>query len=283
MIIRNVLLLLISALLLGSCKSNKKATTYKKKKKTERVVTVKPKKNREPIVIIETKPKVEIKKETPKNESYSDIVSNYIKQYAYIAKFEMKEHGIPASITLAQGILESGAGRADLCVKSNNHFGIKCHSNWKGERVYHDDDTSQECFRKYEIPENSFRDHSLFLAKRSRYSSLFSLPKNDYKSWAKGLKKAGYATDPKYPNKLISIIEKYNLYNYDNEVLNLDIQNNNNSEATIVVSEIKKYTVKKGDTLYSISKKHDITVEDLMNLNQFSTTSISVGQELRVK
>ena len=119
------------------------------------------------------------------------------------------QYGIPASITLAQGILESGAGRSALSKKSNNHFGIKCHKGWTGQRVFHDDDELQECFRKYKDPKYSFRDHSLFLTQRSRYEGLFAYKKNDYKSWAKGLRKAGYATDPKYPQKLINIIETY--------------------------------------------------------------------------
>lgn len=139
----------------------------------------------------------------------------YIERYAGIAVQEMYRSGIPASITLAQGLLESGYGRSELALKSNNHFGIKCHNNWKGGRVYHDDDAKGECFRKYDTPEESYRDHSDFLRYRDRYKFLFDYKVTDYKSWAYGLKKAGYATDPSYPSKLISLIEDYKLYVYD--------------------------------------------------------------------
>lgn len=139
----------------------------------------------------------------------------YISQYEEIAVSEMYRSGIPASITLAQGLLESGAGKSQLAVKSNNHFGIKCHNGWQGGRVYHDDDAKGECFRKYADPEESYRDHSDFLRYRDRYRFLFDYELTDYKSWAYGLKQAGYATDPRYPAKLIDLIEKYELYKYD--------------------------------------------------------------------
>lgn len=143
--------------------------------------------------------------------------SKYIEKYAGLAIEEMYRSGIPASITLAQGLLESGYGLSELALKSNNHFGIKCHNTWKGSKVYHDDDAKGECFRKYDNPEESFRDHSDFLRYRDRYKFLFDLEVTDYKSWAHGLKKAGYATDPKYPAKLIKLIEDYSLYEYDRE------------------------------------------------------------------
>ena len=139
----------------------------------------------------------------------------YISTYAGIAVQEMYRSGIPASITLAQGMLESGNGRSELAMKSNNHFGIKCHNNWNGGRVYHDDDAKGECFRKYDHPHQSYRDHSDFLRYRDRYKFLFDLKPTDYKGWAYGLKKAGYATDPSYPAKLIRLIEDYRLYQYD--------------------------------------------------------------------
>lgn len=139
----------------------------------------------------------------------------YIARYSAIAVSEMYRSGVPASITLAQGLLESGYGRSELALKSNNHFGIKCHNAWKGEKVYHDDDEKGECFRKYDTPEESFRDHSDFLRYRDRYKFLFDFKPTDYKSWAYGLKKAGYATDPSYPAKLIRLIEDYRLYEYD--------------------------------------------------------------------
>lgn len=139
----------------------------------------------------------------------------YIEQFATLAVEEMYRSGVPASITLAQGLLESRYGLSELAVKGNNHFGIKCHNNWKGGKMYHDDDRKGECFRKYPSPEQSYRDHSDFLRYRDRYKFLFDYKITDYKSWANGLKKAGYATDPSYPSKLIKLIEDYRLYEYD--------------------------------------------------------------------
>lgn len=150
---------------------------------------------------------------------FSDVQhtqTEYIRRYSKIAVSEMYRSGIPASITLAQGLLESGAGKSRLAVEANNHFGIKCH-NWAGKRIYADDDRTRECFRKYASAEDSYRDHSDFLRYRDRYSFLFDLDPADYKAWAFGLKKAGYATDPNYPRKLIRIIEDYRLYEYDRE------------------------------------------------------------------
>ncbi len=150
----------------------------------------------------------------------------YIERFAKTAIAEMEKYGIPASITLAQGMLESGYGKSDLVLRSNNHFGIKCHSSWTGERVYHDDDAKGECFRKYESAWWSFRDHSKFLQKK-RYEGLYGYDQKDYKSWAKGLKNAGYATNPKYPELLISKIEKYQLWRYDymtNETIDNELE-----------------------------------------------------------
>ncbi len=138
----------------------------------------------------------------------------YINQYKNIAIREMHRYGIPASITLAQGLLESGAGQSEIAVKGNNHFGIKCHG-WEGRTVYHDDDLRQECFRAYDDPYESFEDHSKFLANRPRYKDLFHLSRTDYKGWAHGLKKAGYATSPTYAQRLIDLIELYRLNEYD--------------------------------------------------------------------
>ena len=140
---------------------------------------------------------------------------SYIEKYSDLAVEEMYRTGVPASITLAQGLLESGNGLSELAVKGNNHFGIKCHNTWTGAKVYHDDDRKGECFRKYDNPEESFRDHSDFLRYRDRYKFLFDYEPTDYKSWAYGLKVAGYATDPKYPEKLIRLIEEHELYLYD--------------------------------------------------------------------
>lgn len=139
---------------------------------------------------------------------------NYIDTYSTLARAEMQRTGVPASITLAQGLLESNSGQSALAVKANNHFGVKCH-NWKGATTFADDDAKNECFRAYKTPEESFRDHSDFLRYQDRYKSLFNLEATDYKAWAKGLKQAGYATDPQYANKLIRIIEDYGLYAYD--------------------------------------------------------------------
>lgn len=141
----------------------------------------------------------------------------YIKKYSALAVEEMYRTGVPASITLAQGLLESGCGLSQLAVNGNNHFGIKCHNTWEGARVYHDDDRKGECFRKYDSPEESFRDHSDFLRYRDRYKFLFDLELADYQGWAHGLRKAGYATDPKYPEKLIRLIEEHALYMYDSQ------------------------------------------------------------------
>lgn len=142
----------------------------------------------------------------------------YIKKYSAIAVSEMQRSGVPASITLAQGLLESAAGSSVLAREGNNHFGIKCAGTWTGQKMYYDDDHKGECFRKYSSASDSFRDHSDFLRYSRRYQSLFDLEPTDYKSWAYGLKAAGYATDPKYPAKLIKIIDDFSLYRYDTGV-----------------------------------------------------------------
>lgn len=220
---------------------------------------------------------------------FKSDVTKYIYRYNAVAKEEMNTYGIPASITLAQGILESQSGTSKLTRKSNNHFGIKCHG-WKGQKVYHDDDRRNECFRKYKNPNYSFRDHSLFLTNRQRYSKLFKLAPDDYKGWARGLKAAGYATDPAYPRKLIGIVERYELYKYDRQVLkNLKPFKDNTIETNhrITKNENKvesreTYTVRKGDTLYSISKRFGLSVEELKKKNHLRNNSISIGQELDV-
>ena len=145
-----------------------------------------------------------------RNSAYED----YINRYKDIAIEQMMKHHIPASITLAQGLLESGAGKSLLTVSSNNHFGIKCHNEWTGRRFYKDDDIKDDCFRVYDNARESFEDHSKFLL-RPRYQSLFSLKITDYKGWARGLKACGYATNPQYADKLIGLIELYGLYEYD--------------------------------------------------------------------
>lgn len=139
----------------------------------------------------------------------------YIEKYKSIAVAHMEKYGIPASITMAQGILESDAGNSALSLSSNNHFGIKCKKSWTGRKVYYDDDAKGECFRAYPSVEASYEDHALFLDSSPRYDSLFSYPSNDYRSWARGLKAAGYATAPDYAERLVAIIEKYKLYILD--------------------------------------------------------------------
>lgn len=218
----------------------------------------------------------------PKSNSAIDI---YIANFADIAIVEMRKFHIPASITLAQGILESGSGNGRLAVEANNHFGIKCH-DWKGERIYHDDDLKQECFRKYKDPRQSYEDHSKFLTQRSRYASLFSLKEDDYKAWAKGLKKAGYATDRHYPKKLIHLIEAHDLHEFDEEVLGKKSRrraskSDKQQEEHIASSET--YIVKAGDTLYSLSRKFGLSVDEIKSINGLSDNNISVGQSLKLK
>ena len=215
------------------------------------------------------------------------MVLEYIEKYKEIAKKDMIDYGIPASITLGQGILESGAGTGPLSIQANNHFGIKCHKEWNGPSVNYDDDTEQECFRKYSEPNESYRDHSLFLTSRERYSKLFKLEKDDYKSWAQGLKDAGYATDVAYPTKLIGLIERYQLQKYDAEVLGKEyvpmVVTSNENKPSVAEPSSDLHEVIKGDTLYSISKKYNISVEDLKRKNNIPDFGITIGQKLIVK
>lgn len=251
------------------------------------VVVVEP----EPVKLPSVNEKELIKKLKKKNPSLNKYTLAYIRKYAPIAVKEMHDYKIPASITLAQGILESGKGRSELALKSNNHFGIKCHTGWKGERVYHDDDEKGECFRKYLYPETSYNDHSLFLTQRRRYAFLFEYDIKNYKKWAFGLRKAGYATDKKYPNKLLKIIKDYRLYEFDKikkgkyskETKKL---NNGKTPPKKLVKENLKgiiYKVKKGDTLYSISRKFGVSVATLKKLNKLNSNTISIGQQLIIK
>ncbi|HSD14852.1 MAG TPA: glucosaminidase domain-containing protein [Flavobacterium sp.] len=225
--------------------------------------------------------KSEVLEATSKISVTPELVREYIEQYKEIAKENMRKHGIPASITLAQGVLESGAGTGVLARKANNHFGIKCHTGWTGESVHHDDDAAQECFRKYDQSAESYRDHSLFLTTRSRYANLFRLDKGDYVEWAKGLRAAGYATDVKYPEKLIGLIERYELYKVDEEVLGSGYTPV--ARTPEIKLDDKSYRVSQGDTLYSISKKFNITVDELMNMNKLSDNALSIGQILKIK
>ncbi len=256
------------------CKS-KKTTIHSGKLRTKNVVSHKKKEA--------VKPNKEEPKKTEKFVSFKfNSAEEYINTFSEIAQIEMLAYGIPASITLAQGLLESGYGKGELAMKTNNHFGIKCHTGWEGDYDFHDDDEKGECFRKYNHPRYSYRDHSIFLTTRSRYAFLFDYHHKDYKSWAKGLRKAGYATDKKYPQKLIYLIDKYQLYNYDSPSKNSEVKQKRNSN-TISKRSKKRHIVQKGDTLYSISKKYYISVEDLMRINKMKNTNLAIGQELVVK
>ena len=197
----------------------------------------------------------------------------FIKKYKDIAIEEMDRTGIPASIKLAQGILESGCGKSQLAINANNHFGIKCH-NWNGPSFTMDDDKRNECFRKYRNPEESWIDHSEFLLTRPRYAFLFDLPKTDYKGWAKGLKKAGYATASDYAQKLIKIIEEEELYQFDrpgkkirpipNE-LNYQLGESKNYQSRVVyINKIPSVKVKEGDTFESIAQYFNIPLKKLL-------------------
>lgn len=262
-------------------------------------------------------------KANPNAKSYTTL--NYIETFKAVAIEEMNKYGIPASITLAQGILESGSGNSSLAKYANNHFGIKCTSDWKGKGYYKDDDNADDCFRVYKDARESYKDHSEFL-KRKRYSFLFELDKNDYKNWAKGLKQAGYATNPKYPDLLIGVIDRYELYQYDQSEsekdkikredkvfseINANIPNEKKKFTPVVSPPSKQvvkapdtlrlsapvvsdstagnptpvykpgsYTVKQGDTLYNISKRFNVSIEDLKLLNNISDTGIKIGQKL---
>lgn len=198
-----------------------------------------------------------------RNKQYED----YIKQYRDLAVDEMKKYHIPASITLAQGLLESGAGQSTLARKSNNHFGIKCGSDWQGKTVRHNDDARGECFRAYKHPKQSYEDHSKFLAGRPRYASLFKLKITDYKGWARGLKKAGYATDPRYAQRLIDIIELYDLDKYDKKGGLKWMKENPNPHQPYIANGLLYIVVRAGDTWKSISKEFDISQKKLRKYN----------------
>jgi len=268
-------------LLLASCSSSRKISNTKTNKET---ITESPYKNVSPVQQVQ-----HVKKLQKSNKSLNKYSLQYIKKYAPIAVSEMHKYNVPASITLAQGILESGNGRSQLASKSNNHFGIKCHTGWKGAKVYHDDDEKGECFRKYKYVESSYEDHSQFLSGRRRYASLFALRKTDYKGWSKGLKKAGYATDKNYPKKLIKIIETYELYEFD-KIREKDLKGvkkeTSKTERKPKIKTKKRakkyYEVKKGDTLYSIARKYETSVTKLKKVNALTGNTLSIGQKLLI-
>ncbi len=248
-------------------------------------------------------------------EAPNENIIKYIEQYAALAVKEMERTGVPASIKIAQGIHETNAGKSDLVLKSNNHFGIKCKSSWTGEKVYHNDDEEGECFRKYDNATASYLDHSDYLKSQPRYAFLFDYDANDYAAWAWGLKKAGYATNPIYAQTLIKYIEAYHLNelnkfaeneedqdlkNYLETIRNrpLDVVENSNksiepeekyistkpakekSEKRIKVK--KTHVVKKGESLYSLSKKYSTTVDVLKKVNHLKKEALQVGQKIKI-
>ena len=263
-----ILFLVTATLILASCKSRQYSRNNKQIEK-------------------------EANKQTPSFTTYT--TTTYIETFKGVAVEEMNAYGIPASITLAQGIIESGSGNSALAKYANNHFGIKCTSDWRGKSYYKDDDQSNDCFRVYKDAKESFKDHSTFL-KRKRYSFLFELDKNDYKNWALGLKTAGYATNPKYPELLINVIEKYALHQYDQSEtekekinredrvfteINANIPLENKKFAPVGVTDTQ-YIVKQGDTLFKIAQLYKLTVDELKTLNNLIDNNIKIGQKLLV-
>lgn len=224
----------------------------------------------------------------PAGQNYTR--QEYIRQFAPIAMQEMKRTGVPASIKLAQAVLESGDGSSRLAKTANNHFGIKCHE-WSGSRIYHDDDHRGECFRKYRSPEDSFKDHSDFLTGRSRYAFLFNLNPSDYKAWAAGLRKAGYATNPNYDRMLIKIIEDNQLFQYDRPgTARRNDAGRNESTVTVskpegtriidTLNHIKYIVVKEGDTFASLAKELNLMQWELPRFNETSADRELIRGEL---
>ena len=249
-------------------------------------------------------------------EAPNENIIKYIEQYAALAVKEMERTGVPASIKIAQGIHETNAGKSDLVLQSNNHFGIKCKSSWTGEKVYHNDDEEGECFRKYEDAKASYLDHSDYLKSQPRYSFLFEYDANDYAAWAWGLKKAGYATNPIYAQTLIKYIEAYqlnelnkfaenedeeDLKNFFEKIRNKPLQPLANNGKFIEPDDREKpgdkpakeksgkrikvkktHVVKRGDSLYSLSKKYGTTVEALKKVNHLKKEALQVGQKIKI-
>ncbi len=215
---------------------------------------------------------------------YRQTKADYVEKYKDIAIKEMLQNGIPASITLAQGILESDAGNSALAMYANNHFGIKCHKDWTGQKYIQDDDTKDECFRKYKAAEESFDDHSDFLKTRGRYAFLFELRKTDYKGWAEGLKEAGYATDKSYAIRLIKLIDDNKLHQYDRmQEVAIEKKEKKKPEQQIIKpavistapakkiflnNQIKYVVVQDGDTYYKIAHQFDMRLWQLHNYNE---------------
>lgn len=218
---------------------------------------------------------------------------DYINAYKDDAIKEMYLHKVPACITLAQGMLESGNGNSPLCRNANNHFGIKCHKEWGGDTYIMDDDSAGECFRKYNDVLDSYSDHSMFLYSRSRYASLFEIPLTDYKAWCYGLKKAGYATDPHYPERLIELIEKHKLYEL-NTIEETPKQNfpahDEIKKPELAIREIYRFNhiqfviAKDGDTFFKIASDYNIELDKLLEYNDFTYgDKIIYGQKIYIQ
>lgn len=224
--------------------------------------------------------------------------AEYVDRYKDIAIEKMNTYGIPASITLAQGILESGTGNSELALKANNHFGIKCGRSWTGPTVAHDDDADDECFRKYASVEESYRDHSIFLRESKRYASLFELPKTDFEGWAKGLKAAGYATNPKYAEMLIDLIGRHKLYEYDIPQMAGGIfgakvfVGEGNAPAPMMrvgltwgrCNGVKYVVARQGDTYAALAEKLRIPLSRLLRLNDLpQTQALQEGERVYIQ
>lgn len=207
-------------------------------------------------------------------QTRNKLYEAYIEQYKELAINEMKRYHIPASITLAQGLLESGAGRSQLALRSNNHFGIKCGGDWNGRSVRHTDDAPNECFRAYKHPRESYEDHSKFLKGRARYADLFKLKVTDYKGWAHGLKRAGYATDPRYAYRLIDLIELYNLHKYDTNEGVKWMKKFPNPHQPYLANGLLYITVRPEDTFKNIAKEFDISQRKLRKYNDLPSEPI---------
>lgn len=213
----------------------------------------------------------------------SSRYADYIERYAPMAVEQQRLHGIPASITLAQGLLESAAGRSTLATEGNNHFGIKCHKSWTGPTMLRDDDAPDECFRVYASAAESFTDHSLFLAKGRRYASLFDLDPTDYRAWATGLSAAGYATDPNYAPRLIAIIEQYSLFVYDRPGATVE-----DAAAQFIMEELRRsHTVRRsrglhyviavpGDSYASIAAEFGVDAKNLALYNDAASADAEI-------
>lgn len=279
---KSYLYVLLVGVLLSSCLS--KQDVLQNPRVTKRPVPIK-------------KPREQSHENPQPSTSYTSTSGlAYVEQYKGIAIEEMERYGIPASIKLAQALLESGNGNSTLARQANNHFGIKCTPEWPGKRTYHDDDRRDDCFRVYSRPEDSFKDHSQFLL-RKRYAALFELDKDDYKGWAKGLKSAGYATNPRYADMLVELIERYQLYQYDRpesrtekvkreEFVQTEMVENKPEEVQIAQAKapvrIEIHEVKRGDTLAAIARKYGMTSAELMDLNGLKTESLFIGQLILV-